>query len=241
MSTSLHCFLSKANMSHDRLSERLSIKSFYYLTSSAAAHCFECLSFSHTLILSLTTQGEIDTDGMDSSTHPRWHNCILKRLNPILTRDPEDRNLVLNIEGTHCLSTFSQKLRCLPRFSYGSAKMLGYLSIYRCAHPYRPFLYTPFRRVKSQQQKMEHCGIYTSKKDNIFLGPTLHMPALDLPTNLGPSVYKISPVEGRVMGKVSYQFSRYVNSTLWGNPKSDHFILTHVSQNPIRFGIRFHR
>jgi hypothetical protein len=66
------------------------------------------------------------------------------------------------------------------------------------ALPIRPF--EQGKMAATENGTLQH--INKAKRIISSLAPPLHMPAPDLPANLGPSVYKISPVEGRAMSKV---------------------------------------
>jgi hypothetical protein len=95
----------------------------------------------------------------------------------------------------------------LPLIRRVPTKLLGYLNINRYSHLYRPFLYIPLHRLKSQKCLPVTLACTLSGKDNLFPGLISRTPAPNLPAILGPSIYQISTSDQRVISQVDNQCS----------------------------------
>jgi hypothetical protein len=93
--------------------------------------------------------------------HGIW---ILITLNPTWTKDPEEHNVVLKRQDTHCLSTFPYKL-------WSHCHLQNCLAAWTCIKV--PFLHIALHRLKSQKLPPGTLACTWSEKDNLFPSPRL--------------------------------------------------------------------
>jgi hypothetical protein len=79
--------------------------------------------------------------------------------------------------------------------SQGPTNLPSYMSIYKYAHLYRPFLYTPLHRLKQQIFLLKRLACAQSEKDNLLPGLTPHTPAPEISAILDPPIYQTSPLD----------------------------------------------